>query len=805
MSVKDKRKAKKLERKRKKLYYKVTHKEKKPNPFLYGMMLFFAVFIDSIVSIFSFIFKFFAFCCSFGVICGVVLLVILYPTYKDYSDFANETVSNSSKEYFTLNESSIIYDSDNKVIATLYENSDAKYLNYDEIPDEAVNAFIAVEDRTFWTNNGYDIKGIIKVMYTAVMTKGKEVHGASTITQQLARNIFLTHEVSLERKAKEILIANNLTKKYSKRQIMEFYVNNICFANGIYGLSGASKAYFDCDVDELSLSQIAYLCAIPNRPSYYDPYKYPENAIERRDKILGDMLECGYISKSDYESAISEKITIVKPETEFNNYETTFAVDCAIKYLMKLDGFDFKYSFDTTDEYNEYHDLYDEQYAETKHKLYTGGYRIYTTLDSEVCDNLQAILDDKLSFSDEINEDTGIYELQGAITCVDNETGKVIAVVGGRSQDTNNIYSFNRAYQSYRQPGSSIKPLIVYTPALELGYTANTTVEDIDVSKAKEKGVNVQDLHGTQMTLRSAVENSKNGVAWKLFDKITPKYGMSFIEQMKYSNLCPDDYYNSSSLGGFTHGVTTVEQASGYATLANHGVYREPTCIKSIVDRDENEIFEEYDEIEIYSSKSADDMVDILKGVITKGTASKLGWSRSSNIEAFAKTGTTNNCKDGWLCGSTPYYTIAVWVGYDTPRVLNNLYGATYPGQIWKDCMLSVTDGLDKAVFERDDSDESYDVEHNEGYYSYMEGRDDNEILSEGYTVGDYRSDRVIGESVTSVINQINNLDMTADGAQSKLEELYTIGCNIIDTIYSRKYTAEMQGNLDSAYNSKKQ
>ena len=184
-------------------------------------------------------------------------------------------------------------------------------------------------------------------------------------------------------------------------------------------------------------------------------------------------------------------------------------------------------------------------------------------------------------------------------------------------------------------------------------------------------------------------------------------------------------------------------------------------------------------------------------------------WSSSSDIEAFAKTGTTNNCKDGWLCGATPYYSIAVWVGYDTPRVMSNLYGATYPGQIWKGAMLAATEGLEKAEFERNEEDESYkntskEYEGEGGYYSYLEGRDDNEVLSDGYTVADYRNDRVIGEDVQAIVNQINSLDMSMAGASDKLEELYQNGLNIISTIYSRNYTNEMTVLLENAYNSKK-
>lgn len=811
-SKKDKNKLSwRQQKKRHRLYYKVIHQSPRPNGFLYGMEVFFAIIFEIIRVALAFLRNLIVTGVVLGCIAAVVLFFKVYPTFDKWNKYAERVATSINKDDFNINESSQIFGADGKLLATVKEDADTAYLEYSQIPQYAIDAFVAIEDRSFWTNPGYDVKGIASALLSSIKS-GDDARGASTITQQLVKNTYLTSERSIERKAKEILISRAITKQFSKREIMEFYVNDICYANGIYGLAGASKAYFNKDVKDLSLSQIAYLCAIPNRPSYYDPYKNPDNALERRDKILEDMCECGYITQAEMIKAKAEKITIERPTQAFNNYETTFAVDCAIKYLMKLDGFNFKYEFKDDDDYNDYHTSYNEEYGEMRHKLYTGGYKVYTTLSTEVCNDLQAVLDEHLAFDDSVNEETGIYELQGAITCIDNKTGKVTGVVGGRSQEMESqTYSFNRAYQSYRQPGSTFKPIAVYTPAMmsEYNYTADTIVHNIDVSTAKKKGVDAQKLGGTSMTLRSAVENSKNGVAWQVFDKITPKYGMEFITNMQFSNICKDDYYDSSALGGLTYGATTVEMASAYATLANHGDFREPTCISSIKDNKGKEIYEEYESKEIYTDKAADDMVDILKGVITNGTAAKLKWDSSSDIQAFAKTGTTNDSKDGWLCGATPYYTISVWVGYDQPKTLSNLYGATYPGQIWKDSMLSVTDGLEAKEFERNEDDESYKdsdkkKEVLQGYYSYLEGRDDNEVLSDGYTVADYRNDRVIGEDVQKVIDSINNLDMSISGASDRLEQLYEKGKGLIDTIYSRNYTNEMTSALDSAYNAKK-
>lgn len=782
-------------KKRKRLYQKVAMYKRTMNKTLYSILLGFALFLEVLRRTLKYIFIILSVCISIGTVVGLIKFV---PLYNEYNQYATNVVNNSSIDDFQINESSTIYDSNKKVIAVLKDGADLHYISYDKIPKDVVNAFIAIEDRTFWDNDGYDPKGIVRVGINYIISRGQVKNGASTITQQLARSIYLNREIKLERKFKEILISKKLTEKYSKKQIMEFYVNDVCFANGIYGIAGASKAYFNKNVNKLSLSEIAYLCAIPNSPTYYDPYVDYTRALKRRDKILNDMVECGFITQKQCDKAISENIKIKHPKDIFNDYQTTFAMDCAVKYLMKIDGFKFKYQFDSQSSYDSYHKKYNKLYSEYENKLKTGGYKIYTTLNLKTYKKLQKILNKNLTI-DNTKDKNGIYKLQGAMTCIDNKTGKVIAVVGGRKQ-SNKTYSLNRAYQSYRQPGSSIKPLIVYTPALEkLNYNANTTVYDINVNTAKLGNVNVQKMYGQSMTLRYAVEHSRNGVAWQTFDKLTPKVGLKYITNMRYSNICPDDYYNSSSLGGFTNGVTTVEQASGYAALANHGTFKEPTCIKSIKDKNGKEIFKNYKKKDVYSDKAADDMVDILKGVLTNGTASGLYWSSSSKTEAFAKTGTTNLSKDGWFCGSTPYYSIAVWVGYDFPKPLNSLYGSTYPGQIWKQSMLELIKNKPIASFDRNEKDKSYSVSSkSKGYYSYLPGRSDSEILSSGYTVADYRKDRVIGESIQKIIDELNTCD------NDKIDELYNKGMNLVNSIYSVKYTAEMKNKLQSAYNQKK-
>ena len=620
---------------------------------------------------------------------------------------AKNLVDSSTPDTFRLAQTSYIYSDDGTQLAALAESEDATYLSYEDIPADVVNAFVSVEDRTFWNNSGVDYKGILRVCVNYVKTKGQVAEGASTITQQLARGTFLSNEKTLSRKIKEIFIARQLTKKYTKEQIMEFYCNSCCFANGIYGVEDASQKYFGRSVSDLSLSETAYICAIPNRPEYYNPLKNSENAISRRNKILQDMYECDYITKDAGDAALTENITVAEVSDEedtFYNYEATYAINCAIRYLMKQDGFEFKSHFEDDADYDTYNAYYDEMYKQAKHKLYTGGYKVTTTMNLKAQKNLQKIFDKELAFNTKVDESTGIYQFQGAMTVIDNETGKVVAMIGGRSQDElQQTYSLNRGFQSFKQPGSSIKPLVIYTPALEEGYDANSTLTEIDVKAAKKStSEKISKMSGKKMSLRYAVEDSKNGCAYSLYNIITPKVGLSYIENMNFSKIVQQDYTLSSGLGGLHHGTNTVEMANAYSTLENHGEYRQADCISSILDASGNEIYEEPESKTVYTRSASDQMTDILEGVLNSsaGTAKGLKWSSASDVAAAAKTGTTNDNNVAWFCGYTPYYTISVWVGYDYPKSVKGLWGNTYPAYIWKEAMLYMIDGKDEADFD---------------------------------------------------------------------------------------------------------
>ncbi len=649
---------------------------------------------------------------------GMALLATKYgitpKTIMQYKLDAVELVENSTADTFRPNKASIIYSDNETEIAKLYENEESTYLSFDEIPKDVINSFVAIEDRTFWENSGVDAKGIARVVINYVKSGGKTAHGASTITQQVARDIFLTNEKSLERKVKEIFIAQEMTKKYDKELIIEFYCNNCCFANAVYGIEDASQTYLGKPASELTLSEAAYLCAIPNRPEYYDPFDDPSTALKRRDKILRDMQECGYITEAEKKEAMAQEIIVVPEETnktEFHNYATTLAVKYATEYLMEYKyDFQFKYHFDTEAEYAAYQEDYKTAYDTAKRNLKTGGYQVYTSINLAAMDDLQEVVDEGLAWSDKKQAD-GIYDVQSGLTVINNSNGKIVAAIGGRSQaETARIYSFNYAFQTAQQPGSTIKPLLVYAPALEGSYDANSMLVNVNEKEAKGKSAKkILAMEGEEMTLRYAVEWSKNGPVYWLASNLGISTGMKYLEDMEFSKITPDDYNMSSALGGMTYGATTVEMANAYSTLANHGTYRKADCLLSILNSDGEEIYIPAEGKQVYSKSAADQMVDILKGVITRGTARKINWKSASTIEAIGKTGTTNDSRDGWFCGATPYYTIAVWVGTASNEPVDGLSGGNHPAQIWKNAMLVMTDGLPKATFDLDiPSDLSY-------------------------------------------------------------------------------------------------
>lgn len=610
---------------------------------------------------------------------------------KELRQDAEQLVSTSTEETFRASQTSVVYDVNGKEISVVKGEKDSYYLTYDNIPKSVEAAIISIEDKKFYQHRGVDFKAVVRAGI-AMIRNQKITQGGSTITQQLARTVFLSNEKSWERKVEEMFIAAGLEKRYSKEQILEFYLNNIYFGNGYYGIEAAARGYFSKGVDELDLSDQALLCGIPNNPTVYDPVENPENAMARRDRILKQMYDDGKILWDTYEEQTKKTVALKRPKRKKYDYVETYTYYCATHALMEQKGFVFQNEFAGQSDREAYEAAYDEMYADCQKSLFTGGYRIYTSIDLKIQQELQTAIDDGLSgFADKTDE--GVYKLQSSGVCIDNETGHVTAIVGGRSQDFDG-YTLNRAYQSFRQPGSSIKPLIVYTPQLERGYTPDSIVRD---EKFEGGPSNSSGRYSGNITLRYAVEQSKNTIAWKLFDELTPAVGLQYLKEMNFAGLDERDEVPAAALGGFTYGMSAVEMASGYAAIQNDGVYREPTCIERIESADGEVLYETPENsVQVYEQNAARMMTDILKGVMTAGTARGLDLGA---MPSAGKTGTTNDHKDGWFCGFTRYYTTAVWVGYDSPKEMKDLSGATYPGHIWQDFMKKVNEDKEPLDF----------------------------------------------------------------------------------------------------------
>lgn len=601
---------------------------------------------------------------------------------------AKKLVAQSTEDTFKASQTSIVYDTNGKQLLKFRGEKDVYYLKYKELPVYVIAAVISVEDRNFYKHNGVDYKGISRAAVSYVVHKGAITQGGSTLTQQLAKTVFLNRQKTWKRKVKEIFMAVEMEKKYSKEQILEFYLNNVYYANGYYGIQAASQGYFRKDAKNLTMSEAAFLSAIPNNPTIYDPRRNKDNTIKRRNKILKDMYEQNLIRKDQYEEALNEDIKVKDAQsnkTEKKNYIETYVIHCATKEIMKQKGFEFKSDFSSDSEKEKYQEEYDKMYAECKRTLYSAGYHIYTSIDPDVQKQLQKSADNALTSYTE-KDKNGIYKVQASGTCIDNDTGKVVAIVGGREQK-NIGYTLNRAYQSPRQPGSSIKPLLVYAPALEHGWSAGSTVNDSPMATNDKH--RVRNSHGSysgQITLRRAVEKSSNVVTMRLYEQLTPKTCLKYLEEMNFKYLTDTDYkYYTTCIGGFTKGTTTEEMAAGYATLKNNGVYREPTCITKITTSDGDEVMSSStNKKRVYSTSAAKQMTDVLKSVITSGTG--VG-AKVPNVDTAGKTGTTSSNRDGWFCGYTPYYTTAVWVGRDDNKIMSALSGASYPKTIWSNFM----------------------------------------------------------------------------------------------------------------------
>jgi penicillin-binding protein 1A len=622
-------------------------------------------------------------------------IIRIRPMIKEYKKITYDKLANIDEDTFAKLENTKVYGKDGKLVGEVNSGS-YQYKKISEISKYVQDGYIAIEDKNFKAHHGIDYLATARAGIKLVLNRGRATQGGSTITQQLVKNSFLSQQKTFTRKMAEFFLAPEIEKMYTKPQIMEYYCNSNYYGNRCYGIGNAASYYFHKNADQLTLSESALLVGLSNNPSRYDPVTNYDASIKKRNRVLKHMLDTNVISKTQYDQARKEKIEIseYRKDVSPENYQTSFAIYQATLELMKKNGFEFQYTFQDKEDEKKYKERYQEEYQKYFQKLRNGGYKLYTTFDQNCQKALQDSVDHNLrSFT---KKKKGKYELQGAAVSIDNETGNIVAVVGGRGQND----QYNRGYLAVRQPGSSIKPLLDYAPAFDSGvYYPSKSVSDRKTSSGPS---NSDHSYSGSRTIRNAVIHSTNTVAWNVLQKIGVRNGLKYLTKLQFSNLSYLDNKNASAaLGGFTHGVRVVDMAKGFATLENGGVYQDNSCIDHMTFKNEKILMHNKLKKSVYSSASAYMITDCMKDAVKEGTGKN---AQVKGQIIAGKTGTTNDSKDAWFCGYSKYYTTSAWVGCDDPKPMEGLTGSAYPSKIFSDYMTKVHKGKEKKDFEMPDT-----------------------------------------------------------------------------------------------------
>ncbi|MDI3540464.1 Penicillin-binding protein 1A/1B [Koleobacter methoxysyntrophicus] len=591
---------------------------------------------------------------------------LLAAYIKDAPEFDPEKLETS--------ETSFVFDDNGQLITKLHAEQNRINVKLDVIPEDLINAFIAIEDPRFKEHFGIDIRAAIGALWADIRHMGF-VRGASTITQQLVKNAFLSPEKTIKRKVQEVWLAIQIERKYTKEEILEYYLNHIYFGHSANGVQAASQVYFGKDVQELTLAESAMLAGITRNPGIYSPYINFEKAKERQEVILNEMVKNNFITKEEAQKAKEEKIKLAGLKDFSERYKAPFFIDHVIREVVKQ----------LKEEYGMTND-------EAFNKIYNGGLRIYTTVNMDIQQKAEEVMSNPENYPEGLVDDKGNPQPQGAIVIIDHSTGHIKALVGGRKHEKR--LGLNRATQSFRQPGSAFKPITVYTPAIDMGYTAATVIDDAPIFYKAGKEVWAPENYNRKFngltTIRRAIELSINVVAVKVLDQIGIDRAIDYAQNMGIKNLVLEGRKNdrnlpSMALGGLTKGVTPLEMAAAYGTLANQGIYIEPIAFTKVTDKTGRVILEPKQEKRVVvSEQTAYIMTDMLKGVIKRGT----GWRLADlPFPAAGKTGTTNDSKDIWFIGYTPHLVGAVWIGHDEPTKMVNVAGGKQPALIWKQVM----------------------------------------------------------------------------------------------------------------------
>ena len=598
---------------------------------------------------------------------GVVLGVI--------SGIIDETDSLAEEELDGVKLTSFVYDKDGNQIGEFFDEENRVSIEYKDIPTHVVDAIVAIEDERFFEHKGVDFKRTIAAIGTYILNKGDSTFGGSTITQQLVKNIKEDNEKTWKRKIREWYRAFVLESKVDKERIFAAYASTVYLGDGAYGVEVAARNYFGKSIKDVNIAEAAVLAAAIQSPEATNPYRSDEakeKLLERQKVVLAKMKELGKITEEQYNEALNYEIVFTKASNETSSGEKiqSYFVDAVFEQVKE----DLMEQLGWTE-------------VSAVQKLYTDGLKIYSTQDTSV----------QNAINDAYNNDAWFYTdsagtfMQGATVVIEQSTGNVVGLIGGADTKTGNR-QFNRATQAYRQPGSCMKPLGAYGPAMELGLIGPGSGID-DSNFPAGTAYNPHNYYAGFngfVTVRNAIAQSMNLPAVRTNMKVDISYAFNFAKNAGLKDLRPasnptadghhDENTASMALGGVTDGFTVMEMANAYATIANGGLYIEPKLYTKVVDKNGKELLTTTTEAKrVMKDSTAYMLTSCLQTVVTGGTAT--GYIRAGNMPIAGKTGNTNDDKDQWFCGFTPYYTIACWNGYDDPKPIGYRTGTrtSYP------------------------------------------------------------------------------------------------------------------------------
>lgn len=600
----------------------------------------------------------------------LIALVFILVSMLFFAFMASQANVQSLKE--GLRQSTVIYDKDGEVATKIMTNRTEGVL-VEELPDHVKNAVIAIEDERFYSHNGFDIKGIMRAFFNNLFA-GRITGGGSTITQQLTKNALLSPEQTYKRKIEELFLAVEIEKHYSKDEILQMYLNQVFFGNGSWGISQASKKYFNKNIEDVSISEAAMLAGVLQRPSALDPYKNYDRAINRRNTVLLKMHELNMITDEEYAQAKKEEIKLEDGGGSYIERSYPYYVDAVLDEAIK-------------------------KYGLTQEEILTRGYRIYTEMDQHVQSSLEAVYK-----KDNLFPRGKDIPVQSGVVMLHPKTGGVLGLVGGRGDQV--FRGFNRATHLQAQPGSTIKPLAVYTPALEEGYEVTSVLVDELKTYGDYTPENYNKKYQGEVKLYKALEDSLNAPTVWLLDQIGLDKGLDALKRfgIPYET---EDRYLGIGLGGMHKGISPLQLAEAYSVFANDGKRSEGHLISKIVGPTGNVIAEHKQKTtRVTSKKVANDMTSMLLNVVETGSGKG---TKISGVDLAGKTGSTqlpykdiSGTKDQWFVGYTPNFVGAVWLGYDKTDKTHYIPGSStqYVVPLFKAIMDEMISGMEIDSFD---------------------------------------------------------------------------------------------------------